>query len=55
MKNKKFNNTTLVYNSTATKVDKVWLCYGQKEYKKFGEARYKSFTESIDNILKEKG
>lgn len=48
MKNKKFNNTVLVYNSTATKVDKVWLCYGQKEYKKFSEARYKSFTETIE-------
>jgi hypothetical protein len=48
MKNKKSNNTILIYNSTVTKVDKVWLCYGQKEYIKFSEARYKSFTETIE-------
>lgn len=31
-----------VYSSTTTKVDKVFLCYGQKVYKKFLKKRYKS-------------
>ena len=31
-----------VYSSTTTKVDKVFLCYGQKVYKKFLNKRYKS-------------
>lgn len=31
-----------VYSSTTTKVDKVFLCYGQKVYRKFLKKRYKS-------------
>jgi len=36
-----------VYSSTVTTVEKVFLCYGEKEYKKFTEKRYKCFTEEI--------
>lgn len=43
----KEKNTILIYESTVTKVDKVWLCYGSKTYKKFSEKRYKCFTEEI--------
>ena len=43
----KEKNTILIYESTVTKVDKVWLCYGSKTYKKFSEKIYKCFTEEI--------
>ena len=36
-----------VYSSTTTKVDKVFLCYGHKAYKKFSEKRYKSEDSKI--------
>lgn len=36
-----------IYSSTITKVDKVFLCYGHKEYKRFTEKRYKCSTEEI--------
>ena len=43
-----YKNTILIYNSTVTKVDKVWFCYGNKAYKKFSKKRYKSKNESIE-------
>ena len=41
----KEKNTVLVYNSTVTKVEKVWLCYGHKAYKKFVDKRYKAISD----------
>ena len=43
-----YKNTILIYNSTVTKVDKVWFWYGNKAYKKFSKKRYKSKNESIE-------
>lgn len=43
----KDKNTILIYESTVTKIDKVWLCYGHKEYKKFNKKRYKCLNEQI--------
>ena len=36
-----------IYSSTTTKVDKVFLCYGEKAYKKFSKKRYKSEDSEI--------
>lgn len=33
-------NVIKIYDSTVTKVEKVYLCYGHKAYKKFSEKRY---------------
>lgn len=33
-------NVVKIYDSTVTKVDKVYLCYGNKAYKKFSKKRY---------------
>lgn len=41
-------NVCNVYDSSVTKVEKVFLCYGNKAYKKFSEKRYKCFTENIE-------
>lgn len=41
------NKVIKVYSSTTTKVDKVFLCYGHKEYKKFSKKRYMMENESI--------
>lgn len=43
-----YKNTILIYNSTVTKVDKVWFCYGNKAYKKFSKKRYKCINENIE-------
>ena len=40
-------NVCKVYSSTVTKVDKVYLCYGQKVYSKFSKKRYKIENEYI--------
>lgn len=40
-------NVCKVYSSTVTKVDKVYLCYGQKVYSKFSKKRYKNENEYI--------
>ena len=40
-------NVIEVYSSTVTKVEKVWLCYGHKRYKKFTEKRYKFLNDEI--------
>ena len=36
-----------VYSSTVTKVEKVFVCYGHKTYRKFSKKRYKSNSEEI--------
>ena len=41
-------NVVKIYDSTVTKVEKVYLCYGHKAYKKFSEKRY----DSKDCIVK---
>ncbi len=41
------NKVIKVYSSTTTKVDKVFLCYGHKAYKKFSKKRYKSEDSKI--------
>ena len=43
-------NVVKIYDSTVTKIDKVYLCYGHKAYKKFSEKRYKA-----ENVCIEKG
>ena len=40
-------NVCKVYSSTVTKVEKVYLCYGQKAYNKFSKKRYKNENEYI--------
>lgn len=40
-------NVIEVYSSTVTKVEKVFVCYGHKTYKKFSKKRYKSDSEEI--------
>lgn len=40
-------NVIEVYSSTVTKVEKVFVCYGHKTYKKFSKKRYKSNSEEI--------
>ena len=40
-------NVVKIYDSTVTKVEKVYLCYGHKAYKKFSEKRYKSEIDCI--------
>ena len=40
-------NVIEVYSSTVTKVEKVFVCYGHKTYRKFSEKRYKSNSEEI--------
>ena len=40
-------NVIEVYSSTVTKVEKVFVCYGHKTYKKFSKKRYKSNCEEI--------
>lgn len=40
-------NVCKVYSSTVTKVEKVYLCYGQKAYNKFSKKRYKIENEYI--------
>ena len=40
-------NVIEVYSSTVTKVEKVFVCYGHKTYKKFSNKRYKSNSEEI--------
>lgn len=40
-------NVIEVYSSTVTKVEKVFVCYGHKTYKKFSNKRYKSNCEDI--------
>ena len=41
-------NVVKIYDSTVTKVDKVYLCYGHKTYKKFSEKRYKAENACIE-------
>ena len=41
-------NVIEVYSSTVTKVEKVFVCYGHKTYKKFSNKRYKSNNEVIE-------
>ena len=41
-------NVVKIYDSTVTKVEKVYLCYGHKTYKKFSEKRYKSENACIE-------
>lgn len=41
-------NVIEVYSSTVTKVEKVFVCYGHKTYKKFIKKRYKSNREVIE-------
>ena len=43
-------NVVKIYDSTVTKVEKVYLCYGHKAYKKFSQKRYKA-----ENVCIEKG
>ena len=43
-------NVVKIYDSTVTKIEKVYLCYGHKAYKKFSEKRYKA-----ENVCIEKG
>lgn len=40
-------NVIEVYSSTVTKVEKVFVCYGHKTYRKFSKKRYKSNCEEI--------
>ena len=40
-------NVIEVYSSTVTKVEKVFVCYGHKTYRKFSKKRYKSNSEEI--------
>ena len=40
-------NVCKVYSSTVTKVDKVYLCYGEKAYNRFSNKRYKNENEHI--------
>ena len=40
-------NVIEVYSSTVTKVEKVFVCYGHKTYKKFIKKRYKANSEEI--------
>lgn len=40
-------NVTNIYSSNMTFVEKVYLCYGEKAYKKFLKKRFKSF-DTID-------
>lgn len=40
-------NVCKVYSSTVTKVDKVYLCYGEKAYNRFSKKRYKNENEHI--------
>lgn len=44
----KSKNIVLVYESTVTKVEKVFVCYGHKTYKKFSNKRYKAKYETIN-------
>ena len=41
-------NVVKIYDSTVTKVEKVYLCYGHKAYKKFSEKRYDSKNDWIE-------
>ena len=45
--NRNMKNVIEVYSSTVTKIEKVWLCYGHKTYKKFTEKRYKCLNDEI--------
>ena len=38
-------NVIEVYSSTVTKVEKVFICYGHKRYKKFIDKRYKAVSD----------
>lgn len=40
-------NVIKVYSSTVTKVEKVFVCYGHKTYRKFSKKRYKADSEEI--------
>lgn len=40
-------NVCKVYTSTVTKVEKVYLCYGEKAYSRFSKKRYKNENEYI--------
>ena len=40
-------NVIEVYSSTVTKVEKVFVCYGHKTYRKFSKKRYKADSEDI--------
>lgn len=40
-------NVCKVYTSTVTKVERVYLCYGEKVYSKFSKKRYKNENEYI--------
>ena len=40
-------NVIEVYSSTVTKVEKVFVCYGHKTYRKFSKKRYKADSEEI--------
>lgn len=40
-------NVIEVYSSTVTKVEKVFVCYGHKTYRKFSKKRYKADNEEI--------
>ena len=41
-------NVIEVYSSTVTKVEKVFVCYGHRTYKKFSNKRYKANSEVIE-------
>ena len=41
-------NVIEVYSSTVTKVEKVFVCYGHKTYRKFSKKRYKANSEVIE-------
>lgn len=38
-------NVIEVYSSTVTKVEKVFVCYGHKTYRKFSNKRYKAVSD----------
>ena len=40
-------NVIEVYSSIVTKVEKVFVCYGHKTYRKFSKKRYKAYSEEI--------
>lgn len=40
-------NVIEAYSSTVTKVEKVFVCYGHKTYRKFSKKRYNANSEEI--------
>ena len=41
-------NVVKIYDSTVTKIEKVYLCHGHKAYKKFSKKRYDSENAYIE-------